>query len=1536
MLSFAELMRFALRGSPTRERREIMLAGKKDDKPQPEDQARTPEGQEPVRTLDDSQLVEVETRDTQAKISEILRVLDSQDMFESLRDPQAGRETFDQLLAHEETTAETNLSAIAQQAGIAPTMAEHDSPLPEGTPREVLSAILKFDEGHSQVLTSEMKRSFLEGLLRASPRVAAAFAHSALDRLAGYENLQERIETAREFLKGKGVEAEGMGQATQIALKTVSLQEGIEAVQRVKPDIRPEEIRDTLNSASIALRKTQEYGSRYWQENRDLFAPTEEGDINRKEYLTRLRTQARDLCRLVNIQVRTGAQETAQRIEESTENVLKRTREADLEDDVQASAADPGMRALELLKRADDPTNDLPQNPDHPDFRELTGNFLEEMEMQLAELASVQRDAGLLSKRWEEHGTAGEQKERAGREAWLARCRPMIALASGDSTLEPDTRRWLTELQGRLESPAYVFSLTEQERDDFEMKLAVLCDRGQHYLAARRGEAQEIEGRLDAELRQPDTTLLRWIEGKEQDLTAEEQRLKSLMVHPICGALHLAEQVQAKLARARAQAEPVKSDLRSQTPRMSAKIAHELTRPLGFLLEQMRTAEKALGNLEEQTQDEHIEHGSAVIEILPKEEHERLYGKTRGVYHRGKIHLRQRQPDETLEDFRKTVTHEKAHFIIAIFAEQSSLLPTLIDEPAEQMQQQSPATFQALEARGGAWGITREEARRDFAEQAQALSPELLAHRVERRYRNNLVEEALVRNALREEGIRTQDDEVFAALTALEQTPPQQRAAAEEPESMKKLTDEELYNLNAQAMAEGGEGGEEHQQRGENFYDAKEDLEAIDRMITNIRTFGEAYPKYQEQVAAVLGGENGYRENYNELLHIYEHSETRAGQQVDPSHNTLYERTVKEFMAHVTKTNKKVKDLDAEFSDITETEAAVKPTLSQKLGIQWLCIYDVIRIYEEFKEDVHLIWKSMQDEKTSNTKAALTKNLPVKIPGTNIKIPILGNYTVRLSHYTERRRNQLELDRVKKWEDAFTNLDAEELIKFIGETPTKDQLRASIELLVKKGRMNWGDHRLWKALNEKSKYKMPFRFGDNTGPCDRDPVLRDKWLHKLISDIWRDKDMFDQWMTGNDGNYDKEKKSYTHAADNYSNIAGQMSHELKFILEKFVDYRTNRPGEVLPEEVNPHHYEEILHYAMRNGKMSMEQKFYHLVRGVATGLLPLSRLRVLAGERGELLMKFPFLDYFYQRHNTLAEVKRVADQITETDEKGTATFEPGTKSTMFIRLILLRDQKARERMSKAMDRVAESLDHEDIPYLATDIDWAKMQRLLGVISGDRSKMTTEGMKNAYVGFNEKFKVYANLAKLAEDGQATFTDADVQDLAQSLAAYVFLDNQAMRAVNLVRGQVSLTRAHLETEGPVTNPSLRTSAYRNRTRDFVWELAAAVGMSDADLNVEGLTLRDFLATRERDEHELTEEMRGKVTKATPFFCRAFEQKIMSNSDVFRRKLIAFEGGSFASGKSFLDSGCSERGPGFNHNEFRERYPTVKFFARSGRRE
>ncbi len=422
-------------------------------------------------------------------------------------------------------------------------------------------------------------------------------------------------------------------------------------------------------------------------------------------------------------------------------------------------------------------------------------------------------------------------------------------------------------------------------------------------------------------------------------------------------------------------------------------------------------------------------------------------------------------------------------------------------------------------------------------------------------------------------------------------------------------------------------------------------------------------------------------------------------------------------------------------------------------GIEFVSIMDIVNTVKQGAEDVQRMWKRRGERAQSRLGKNLTEWIGDWVP-----------YAGQLKHEYDKRGNASEIEEVNQWKEALKDQDSYALLSMLGNTRNKDQVRAIAEVLSERGRMDWNYVPFWNTLNALSSYHMP------EGPCAGSDILRDKWLQKLITDIWGDKDKYFDWRQQNDGAVDSGKKKFTTTTDQLSNVSGGLAANLERQLQLWIEKSGSNN---IPEDINPHLYEEILEYSMRNGKMTMEEKLYYLVQGVAKGLLSIDRLRAMAGQDGGILNIFPFIDYFYGKNNSMTEIKALANRITES---GASRYKPGPKTTLWLHLELTRNESAKARMAKATSGSrTEELDHEDIPTIISQMDYKGVEELTGVLSGSRFKMSYEAAKNTYTGFGTKFKILAQLAQLHKDGDATFTEQDAQEAAKSIAAYAHLDN-----------------------------------------------------------------------------------------------------------------------------------------------------------------
>jgi len=471
-----------------------------------------------------------------------------------------------------------------------------------------------------------------------------------------------------------------------------------------------------------------------------------------------------------------------------------------------------------------------------------------------------------------------------------------------------------------------------------------------------------------------------------------------------------------------------------------------------------------------------------------------------------------------------------------------------------------------------------------------------------------------------------------------------------------------------------------------------------------------------------------------------------------------------------------------------------------KQDFTFVNIMDIYGVAKSIKEDILRMWKRRGEASQAKLGGLVTGWIPSWVP-----------YVGRLKHEFNRRNQTSELEEVRQYRDAFKNIDSYALQERLADPSVKstDEVKALFEELTERGRMDWNNEGMWRKLCKLSRYQMPF------GPCRNNDVLRDKWLLKMITDIWSDKDNYYNWRRANDSGVESGKKKFTATGDQLSNLDGGLSGELGRQLKMYVE---GKDSGNIPDQVNPHLYEELIHYAIRNGKMSMEAKFFYLIQGVRHGLLSIDRLRVLAGEGGEVMSIFPFIDYFYQKNNDMAFMKQLGQRLEEGG--GDERYKPGIRTTMFVRLEIAREQAVKERLRKGQSKSGEKIDHDDIPYFLPELDYTGISDWYTAAGGRRQKLSFEAVKNSYVGFSMKFKALAAFAQI--DNGAKFSDADVENLVDTIGSCILSDNILTRNGFDGDYRPTLSESEIRNTKPVMGDA-KLFAYRTNLNSFTGQVA-----------------------------------------------------------------------------------------------------------------
>ncbi|MBI3619270.1 hypothetical protein HY213_04545 [Candidatus Peregrinibacteria bacterium] len=859
--------------------------------------------------------------------------------------------------------------------------------------------------------------------------------------------------------------------------------------------------------------------------------------------------------------------------------------------------------------------------------------------------------------------------------------------------------------------------------------------------------------------------------------------------------------------------------------------------------------------------------------------------------------------------------HERGHAIVDIFTRRTSVFPHLMNSLHEDLtircSRDEGASFDALlRSMAEPWGIA--------GQYNKILSRMLKKHRGDR----------TLAEAEAEKGyIHMLTDELLQQYAQWKNLPDAVREA--EPKSQTQKTQKKLFRMLERGLGIANDEGYHvsvddpptlksftRMSQGEDIVDVvaaekatdtgaeesvdmKGDLQKIEGGIIKLRQFHEAYdhiPLSPPNLIKILA------DGYKQLNGIFLLKDKQYGD--EPEKNPSVIKAVNRWKKVVEEVGKQIDKIDASKLD-TSGEAKAPEGFFARM--RFMSVMDIVKLWNDTKEDIKHIYKRRQDKTLKDVGDPILKALKA-----GKGIPLAGHYLDELHQYHERKYAGEEVKAADEWKEGLKNEDSNTVLRMINGSHNKDQVRGIIALLCSRGEMEWNDTGTWHTLEHLSGYHMPVK------ACLRDDVLRDAWLRKMIAVIWRDKELYYQWRQENDTKIESSKKSFEPKVDQLSNVAGDgMGAELENQLRLWIRWNEEKkknPSLKLYDDVKPHLYEAVITYAIDKGKMTMEQKFYYLVQAVATGLLSIDRLRTLASTK---LNAFPFIDYFYHRNNTLPQVQALARRLTEPEEG--KEYQPGIRTTLWLNYEVAREKSAQDRLSKALSGTrAEGIDHEDIPFFLVNVDASSVDSMTGVISGTRTKISPEGAKNAYVGWNSKLKVFGALIQAEKQGFARVSNSDVNMLAQTLVGYIRYDNIITRSVTdqfADTQRLVLTKNQFEST-PVSGV-VATKEYRNAMtvllREIVRGLRDEIQQKlDADPHVkpfegkdgvvEKLKVEDFLPTD--PAAGLCRNSKAKAQHLYDFrtnFDNAFASAIQENPHIFKEVLrttapkLQNEGGS-----------------------------------------
>lgn len=347
--------------------------------------------------------------------------------------------------------------------------------------------------------------------------------------------------------------------------------------------------------------------------------------------------------------------------------------------------------------------------------------------------------------------------------------------------------------------------------------------------------------------------------------------------------------------------------------------------------------------------------------------------------------------------------------------------------------------------------------------------------------------------------------------------------------------------------------------------------------------------------------------------------------------------------------------LDENLSDISSKEQNKKMGFMSKLwdGTAFYSIADFVQMGVDFKE----YW----DRRFKRRNAANSAELGMTFfKGTGF------------GYDSRARKEKSESEEVNQWMENYKEIPPWELLQILESIskqmfPNKDQFKALIRTLAEKGRLDWRNQDLWRILN-RMQGAAYFPLGDQK--LLRDPTQLRKKMMKAMGTIF-DLDEFPDLDRKADSSYESKKKEY-------ENLNKKTSTQLTARLDELLDQYVN--GD--PNLVDPHEYESILEFGMVQGKSYGENLIFHLMCGMARGLLPPDRGIALGAHANT----YPPVQWFENLNYNQEDFRRLCETHFKKDyEAGNLSKHGGREFKNWFITTIPNDFRINDRVQKSVN-----------------------------------------------------------------------------------------------------------------------------------------------------------------------------------------------------------------------------------------------------------
>ncbi|HPO06154.1 MAG TPA: hypothetical protein PLQ36_03515, partial [Candidatus Gracilibacteria bacterium] len=253
------------------------------------------------------------------------------------------------------------------------------------------------------------------------------------------------------------------------------------------------------------------------------------------------------------------------------------------------------------------------------------------------------------------------------------------------------------------------------------------------------------------------------------------------------------------------------------------------------------------------------------------------------------------------------------------------------------------------------------------------------------------------------------------------------------------------------------------------------------------------------------------------------------------------------------------------------------------------------------------------------------------------------------------------------------------------------------------------------------------------------------------------------------------------------------------------------------DKINQHLYAEIINRALEKGQMEPEDKFFFLIRGVASGFLDLN-MQIDMFNKGKLHSRFPAFEML--KNASLADIKKIDEEITgiktlgktysqlsETEKNDNFWSPNRDRISYFFSNFVSTNAKVDVRIKK-ID--IDNIDAGDTPYVFRD-----MPDITTVENNLKNRKDPMKLNLRMNGFNDHLK-YLDYKK---DGK--IDNNRIRKLAKSLSIFGVADGILSNRYIISTYAESATRIKNYEEYGINGINLaqRSNITRNFIRDFI---------------------------------------------------------------------------------------------------------------------